>query len=227
MSDLYLKQLLLGPMENFVYLVGSKSARQCYAVDPAWDVQGIQDAAAQDGMQLVGALVTHYHPDHCGGHLWGHDIEGVAELSAAAKIPVYAHADEVDGICTVTGLARTDVKICRSGDKLPLGAAGGLELTTIHTPGHTPGSQCFLCDGHLISGDTLFLSGCGRVDLPGGSSEQLFESLSTKLAALPEGTMLHPGHNYDDAPHATLADVRRRNPYLRASTLTEWGRLFR
>jgi glyoxylase-like metal-dependent hydrolase (beta-lactamase superfamily II) len=227
MSDLYLKQLLLGPMENFVYLVGSRSARRCYAVDPAWDVQAVQDAAAADGMTIVGALVTHYHPDHCGGHLWGHDIEGVAELATAAKVPVYAHADEVEGVAAVTGLSRSDLKACRSGDKLPLGEAGGLELTAIHTPGHTPGSQCFLCAGRLISGDTLFLSGCGRVDLPGGNKEQLFESLSTKLATLPPDTVLYPGHNYDDAPHAALSDVRRRNPYLQASTLAEWGRLFR
>jgi glyoxylase-like metal-dependent hydrolase (beta-lactamase superfamily II) len=227
MSDVYLKQLRVGPMANFVYLLGSKAARQCYVVDPAWDVQAIRDAAEQDGMTIAGALVTHYHPDHCGGHLWGHDIEGVAELQAAAGVPVYAHADEVDGIATVTGLARSDIKACRSGDKLPLGgSAGGLEITAIHTPGHTPGSQCFLCEGRLIAGDTLFLSGCGRVDLPGGSSEQLFESLSTKLAKLPPDTVLYPGHNYDDAPSATMADVARHNPYLSASTPAAWRRLF-
>ena len=226
MSDLYLKQLLLGPMENFVYLLGSHASKQCYAVDPAWDVRAIQDAAAADGMRLIGALVTHYHPDHCGGHLWGHDIEGVAELSTAAGVPVFAHADEVDGIVKVTGLARADIRACRSGDKLPLGPAGGLEVTLVHTPGHTPGSQCFLCEDSLVAGDTLFLSGCGRVDLPGGDSSQLFESLSGTLAKLPAETTLYPGHNYDDQPSATMAQVKRQNPYLRAASPAEWRRLF-
>src|SRR5688500_6927861 len=105
MSDIYLRQLLLGPMENFVYLIGSRSARQCFVVDPAWDVAAIQEAATRDGMKITGALVTHYHPDHCGGHLWGHDIEGVAELVGALQVPIYAQTQEIDGLVQVTGLS--------------------------------------------------------------------------------------------------------------------------
>ena len=226
MSDLYLKQLSLGPMENFVYLLGSKSARQCYVVDPAWDVKEIQAQAQHDGMKIVGALVTHYHPDHCGGHLWGHDIEGVQELVTALSIPVYAHKNEIEGIVKVTGLSRNDIKATASGDKLPLGAVGGLAVTMIHTPGHTPGSQCFLCDGALVSGDTLFISGCGRVDLPGGNSDELHDSLANKLGKLPPETVLYPGHHYDAAPSASLADVKEKNPYLTAPSLAAWRRLF-
>jgi hydroxyacylglutathione hydrolase len=226
MSDLYLKQLLLGPMENFVYLVGSRSAKKCYAVDPAWDVAAIRQAATEDGMELVGALVTHYHPDHCGGHLWGHDIEGVAELAHGANIPVHVHQDELEGVMKVTGLSKSDCKVCHGGDTLRVGQ---VELTVIHTPGHTPGSQCFLARDaagqSLISGDTLFISGCGRVDLPGGNSEQLFESLTTKLAKLPAETTLYPGHNYDSEPHLPLGDVRRLNPYLKIGSLADWRRL--
>jgi glyoxylase-like metal-dependent hydrolase (beta-lactamase superfamily II) len=159
--------------------------------------------------------------------LWGHDIEGVAELTVALKVPVYAHTDEVDGIVKVTGLSKSDVRPCRSGDKLPLGDAGGLEVTLIHTPGHTPGSQCFLCAGALVAGVTLFIKGCGRVDLPGGDADQLHDSLANKLGKLPGDTMLYPGHNYDAVPAAPLDDVRARNPYLRAGSLAEWRRLFR
>ncbi len=213
-------------MENFVYLLGSLAAKRCYAVDPAWDIGAVMDEVQKDGMTLAGALVTHYHPDHCGGHLWGHDIEGVAELSARAKVPVYAHVDEVEGIVKVTGLSRTDIRGCRSGDKLPLGVEGGPELTMIHTPGHTPGSQCFLCENSLVAGDTLFITGCGRVDLPGGNSAQLHDSLANKLGKLPNDTILYPGHNYDALPSAPLEDVRRLNPYLRAGSLPEWHRLF-
>lgn len=222
-SDLYLKQLRVGPMQNFVYLLGSRSARACVAVDPAWDIQEICDAAAADEMKIVGALVTHYHPDHCGGHLWGHDIEGVAELIGRQAMPIYTHVDEADGLCQVTGLSRSDLHLCRGGDKINV---GGIEITTLHTPGHTPGSQCFLVNDRLISGDTLFISGCGRVDLPGGNSEQLFDSLTNKLAKLPKSTVLYPGHQYDVAEHATLEAVSAVNPYLRATDLASWRRLF-
>jgi glyoxylase-like metal-dependent hydrolase (beta-lactamase superfamily II) len=211
-------------MENFVYLLGSKSSRECFVVDPAWDIRAIEHAAAADGMTITGCLVTHYHPDHCGGHLWGHDIEGVAELVGRKPVPVYVNAEELEGVQKITGLSRGDFKPCRSGDVLEV---GGVKITTIHTPGHTPGSQCFLCDGALVSGDTLFLSGCGRVDLPGGSSEQLFESLSGKLAKLPPQTTVYPGHNYDSKSSASVDELLKTNPYLGAKSLSDWNRLFR
>ena len=107
-----------------------------------------------------------------------------------------------------------------------MGDAGGLEVTLVHTPGHTPGSQCFLCENSLIAGDTLFITGCGRVDLPGGSSEQLHDSLANKLGKLPGDTVLYPGHNYDAVPAAPLDEVRRKNPYFGAGSLAEWRRLF-
>jgi len=91
MSDLYLKQLRVGPMQNFVYLIGSRSKKECLVVDPAWSISEISQVAENDGMTLAGALVTHYHPDHIGGHLWGHDIEGLAELFALKFVPIYAH----------------------------------------------------------------------------------------------------------------------------------------
>ena len=222
-SDLYLRQLRLGPMQNFVYLIGSRSSAQCVVVDPAWDIQEIISTTERDGMKLTGALISHYHPDHCGGHLWGHDIEGVAELIGKCPMPVYVNTDEADGVQKITGISRSDIHICRGGDTIDV---GNLKITTIHTPGHTPGSQCFLTDGKLVSGDTLFISGCGRVDLPGGSSEQLFDSLSTKLAKLPKNTILYPGHQYDTAGHATLEDVAKVNPYLQAQSLSEWRSLF-
>jgi glyoxylase-like metal-dependent hydrolase (beta-lactamase superfamily II) len=222
MSDLYLKQLSVGPMANFAYLVGSRSAKQCLAVDPAWDVPAIRAAAEADGMEVVGALVSHYHPDHCGGHLWGHDIQGVAELVADKPLPIYVQQDEMAGIMQVTGLSRGDFKPCVSGDKVTV---GGVDITLIHTPGHTPGSQCFLCQGNLISGDTLFITGCGRVDLPGGNADQLYDSLTNKIAKLPDETVVYPGHHYDPATHATLAKMKTTNPYLQANSVAAWRQL--
>lgn len=222
MSDLYVKQLRVGPMENFVYLVGSLSKRECMVVDPAWDIEAIVNAAAHEGMTITGALITHYHPDHCGGHLWGHNIDGVANLLERNPMPVYANKHEIEGLIKVTGLSKNDFKACEGGDILTV---GGVSITTIHTPGHTPGSQCFLCDNALVSGDTLFITGCGRVDLPGGNPEHLYESLTNKIAKLPPTTILYPGHNYDAMPFATLHDVALKNPYLSAPTFAGWKQL--
>ena len=222
MTDLYLKQLLVGPMANFTYLIGSRSKHECLVVDPAWDIDAIEASAQADGMKITGALVTHYHPDHCGGHIWGHDIQGIAELLAKGPLPIYAHRDEVDGIVTMTGVSRGDLKACQSGDKIQV---GGVDITLIHTPGHTPGSQCFLCEDKLISGDTLFIGGCGRVDLPGGNADQLYDSLTNKLAKLPSETVLYPGHNYDSVPFAAMSEVKAKNPYLQTTSVGAWRQL--
>lgn len=223
MQDLYFKQLPLGPMSNFVYLVGSKSSRECVAIDPAWDIASIRDTAAKDDMRIVGAVVTHFHPDHCGGHIFGHDIQGVAELNGALSVPIYANEHEVQGLCAITGLSKTDVKPLKGGDKIEV---GGTSITCLHTPGHTPGSQCLLCEGRLISGDTLFLTGCGRVDLPGGNSDQLYHTLTSTIAKLPGDTVICPGHHYDRASQASLAEVRNINPYLKVNSQEAWRRMF-
>jgi glyoxylase-like metal-dependent hydrolase (beta-lactamase superfamily II) len=94
----------------------------------------------------------------------------------------------------------------------------------LHTPGHTTGSQCFLVDGSLISGDTLFIGSCGRVDLPGSDPQQMYESLVNKLARLPDETILYPGHNYASAPTSTIGEQKRRNPFLRFQNLHEFLR---
>ena len=209
-------------MANFVYLVGSKSKRQCFAIDPAWDVQAILDAAAADGMDVTGILATHYHPDHIGGKLWGYNIAGVSDFIALKPVPVYAQKEEIEGICKVTGLSRSDVKVAASGERLTLGET---EITLVHTPGHTPGSQCVLVGDNMVSGDTLFISGCGRVDLPGGDGEALYHTLHDKIKKLPDKTMIYPGHDYDDRPCAPLHHLLHVNPYLKVESLDEWKHL--
>ncbi len=212
-----------GQMANFVYLIGDRESRECVVVDPAWDVPGLLDAVERDGMKLVGALVTHYHPDEVGGDLFGHAIQGLAELAARAPVRIYAQKEEVDGVCFVTGLSSTDVTGVESGDHLDVGAA---RIQFIHTPGHTPGSQCFLVGGKsLVSGDTLFIGACGRVDLPGGDPEQMYESLTQKLAKLPDDVVLYPGHDYGDRPSAPLGDEKRTNVFLKPRSLQDWLRL--
>ena len=211
-NNIYVKQLLLGKMRNFVYLVGCASQKKCVVIDPAWDIRTIVETAAADDMEISAIIATHFHPDHVGGHSWGHNIAGIAELLEIIDVPVYAHKLEIDGLCKVTGIANSVVRACSSGDIIDVGDA---KITTIHTPGHTPGSQCIALADNLVSGDTLFISGCGRVDLPGGDVDQMYDSLTQKIKKLPPHTTILPGHHYDKESTASLAHVLKVNPYLK------------
>ena len=103
---------------------------------------------------------------------------------------------------------------------------GAVPITLVHTPGHTPGSQCFLVDGRLVAGDTLFLDGCGRTDLPGGDPEAMYESLTTRLAQVPDDTVLYPGHLYSPEPSATMGHTRSHNYVFRLRTPEQWMTMF-
>lgn len=207
-----------GQMENFVYLLGDTERRECVVIDPAWAVDEILDLAEADGMKLVGGLATHYHPDHVGGTMFGFTIQGAARLVQRAGVKLHCHRIEAEGIRKVTGLSTSDLDVHDSGDKLKV---GDIELEWLHTPGHTPGSSCFRLKDALVSGDTLFLQGCGRVDLPGGDSEQMYETLTRRLASLPDDMMLYPGHAYG-GQHAPMGTVRRINPYMQVRDLKTW-----
>ena len=217
-SDLLVEQIQLGPMANFVYLVGSRSSREVAVVDPAWDIDGLLHRIAEQDYALVAALATHYHPDHVGGGMGGHAIAGVAELMAKNPVKVYAHREEAAGVRRVTGISESDLVRVDSGDRL---AVGDVEIEFLHTPGHTPGSQCFRVRNTLVSGDTLFIDGCGRVDLPGSDPEQMYHSLQ-RLKGLPDDTLLLPGHDYSAVPNATLAEAKRMNAYLAVKDLSTW-----
>jgi glyoxylase-like metal-dependent hydrolase (beta-lactamase superfamily II) len=213
---------IAGQMANFVYVIGDDETRDCMVVDPAWDVSGILDEIDRQEWRLTGALVTHYHPDHIGGNFSGYHIAGLAELQALRPVKVYVNELEADGIKIVTGLSDSDLLKVQGGDQIPIGNAA---VTSLHTPGHTPGSQCFLTGSSLVSGDTLFIGGCGRVDLPGGNSEQMYDSLTQVLGKLPDNTELYPGHNYASRPVSTIGHERLENFCMRVSTLAEWQRL--
>ncbi len=220
-SDLYLEQLECGPMMNFVYLVGSRSTREVALVDPAWSMEGLLERLDERDLNLVAAFVTHYHPDHVGGEIMGHQVEGLSDLMERRAVPVYVHRGEADGLRRVTGLSESDLRRVDSDDTLRIGET---EIRFLHTPGHTPGSQCFLAENALVSGDTLFVRGCGRVDLPGADPDQMFESLR-RLATLPDETVLYPGHNYAEVPTSTIAGEKQMNPYLRIESLETWRQM--
>jgi glyoxylase-like metal-dependent hydrolase (beta-lactamase superfamily II) len=217
-QELIIEQIEIGPMQNFTYLVGSRSTREVVIVDPAWDIDGLMNHIAERDYQLKGALVTHYHPDHCGGSMGGHNIEGISELLEKQGLKIYVHNEEADGLKKVTGISDTDMVRVTSGDTLSI---GDVDVEFLHTPGHTPGSQCFRIKETLVSGDTLFINGCGRVDLPGSDTEDMYRSLQ-KLAALPDETLLLPGHNYGHVPNATMGETKQQNTYLKINDLDTW-----
>ena len=232
---LYFRQMLAGrdiagndpvarQMVNFTYLIGDRQTGEALAVDPAYDIRGLLDVVESDGMRLVGALATHYHPDHVGGDMMGYQISGVRELLALNPVPIHIHVDERPWVQRVTGASESDLVTHSSGDVV---RAGQVLIELIHTPGHTPGSQCFLVDRrYLVSGDTLFLEGCGRTDLPGGDPAQLYESLTQKLSKVPDDAILFPGHLYSAEPSATMGETRRLNFVFKPRTEHEWLAMF-
>ena len=217
-DELIVEQIQIGPMANFTYLVGSRSTREVAVVDPAWDIDGLLNHIDQRGYTLTAALATHYHPDHIGGGMGNRAIAGVTELLAKKPVKIYAHREEAAGVRRVTGISESDLAKVDSGDRLRVGS---IEIEFLHTPGHTPGSQCFRVKNTLVSGDTLFIDGCGRVDLPGSDPEQMYHSLQ-KLKALPDDTLLLPGHNYSAVPNATMGDTKKTNAYLAVKDLATW-----
>ncbi len=218
MAELYLKQLLVGrdigkddavgkQIQNFVYLIGDRTAGECLVIDPAWVIQDVLDCAAADDMKIVGALATHYHPDHVGGTMFGFTVQGLPTLQELNPCKVHCHKLEAEGIRTVTGLSASDFVEHESNDVVKVGE---IEVELLHTPGHTPGSSCFRVKQNLLAGDTLFLQGCGRVDLPGGDPEQMRITLTQRLAKLRDDLELYPGHAYG-GEHASLGHVKQTN----------------
>jgi hydroxyacylglutathione hydrolase len=224
-------------MINFVYLVADDVTRTALLVDPAWDVDGLVARVQREGYTLVGTLATHYHPDHVGGDLWGTPVDGIARVAKIAPdARVHAHEADAPWIERVTGIPPRDLALHAGGDALELGS---VKVEFVHTPGHTPGSTCFLVSDPatpadrpgsreqpaLVSGDTLFVQGCGRVDLPGSDPDEMYRTLTQRLAKLDPTTILYPGHDYGPTPTSTLAAERRANPSLRLDSLEAWRRV--
>jgi len=229
---LYFRQLLAGrdfavddpvarQMVNFVYLVGDRETGEAIAIDPAYAPDELVDLLGTDEMRLTGVLATHWHPDHCGGDLMGYPINGIAELLGRDDLAVRVHVQqpEAEWVIRTTGVSASDLVLHDSGDVLTV---GDIPITMLHTPGHTPGSQCFLVAGALVAGDTLFLEGCGRTDLPGADPDEMYFSLTQRLAMVPDDTVLYPGHLYSPDPSAPMGDVRARNYVFRVPTLEQW-----
>ena len=205
-SSLVIKQYEIGPLNNFLYLLGDTSTKEMAVVDPAWDIPFLCLQAKQLGFKITKVFLTHAHPDH---------VNGLDELLGQHNVPVYISKYEAPFLRkNLKNLV--DVK---DKEKLSLGQTS---FDVIHTPGHTPGCQCFLFQDQLICGDTLFIDGCGRCDLPGGDAKLMYNSLYNILMKLPDNTIVYPGHNYGPTPTATIGQQKQTNPYLQVASLEEF-----
>lgn len=190
--------LELGPMENFIYLIHDHATDQAAVVDPAWDVDAILALAERRGVRITDILLTHSHNDHING------IQGVLEQHDSQL-----HLLKPEAVFWGKQLAAP--RLHHGGDLLKVGET---EIEVLHTPGHTPGSACYRIDRDLITGDTLFVFGCGRCDLSGGDPEQMFDTLRALREGLPGDTVIHPGHNYAEKTTSTLAEQADCNPFM-------------
>ncbi|HEY3943197.1 MAG TPA: MBL fold metallo-hydrolase [Acidimicrobiales bacterium] len=231
---LYFRQLLSGrdfadgdmiahQMVNFAYLIGDRATGEAVMVDPAYRVGDLLDRLEADGMRCTGVLATHYHADHVGGAIATWSIEGIAELLARVDVPIHLQRPEIPWVERTTGVGARQLVGHDSGDVVEVGQ---IAIELLHTPGHTPGSQCFLVEGRLVAGDTLFLDGCGRTDLPGSDPGAMYESLTTRLARVPDDVVLFPGHLYSPEPSATMGETRRRNVVFMPRSAAQWLAMF-
>ena len=231
----YFRQLLSGldfalddpvaeQMVNFAYAFGDRDSGDAVLVDPAYRPSELVDLVESDGMRVSAVFATHYHPDHVGGNLGGRaQIDGITELLERIDVPIHVQGDEVEWVTRVTGVGEDSLVAHDPGDVV---AVGDFEVALIHTPGHTPGSQCLLVNGRLISGDTLFLDGCGRTDLPGSDPNEMYRTLTQRLSNIADDTVLFPGHLYSADPSAPMRDVRRHNRALVPASAEQWHAMF-
>lgn len=205
-DNLILKQMEVGPMENFLYFIGDARTREIAIVDPAWDADYLRHEADKNEYKVTSVLLTHGHSDH---------VNALDEILSRFDVPAYISVHEAP----MNKSSHKNIVEVEDHQKIKI---GNIEVECILTPGHTPGGQCFRYDNVLITGDTVFIDGCGRCDLPGGDAKAMYNSLYNIIMQLPNETILYTGHNYGPASLATLGSQKKTNPYFLCSSLEEF-----
>ena len=208
-----IKQIRLVKMANFCYLVGDENSRTCALIDPAFETERILSEADGLGYKVTHLINTHGHSDHTAGN------EAIISATGAKLL---IHADDAGRLGKVLhrtfsrvlggkGSPQADV-LLQNDDIIEIGE---VRLKVLHTPGHTAGGICLYSEGHVFTGDSLFVGAVGRTDLPGGSMKQLLNSIHEKIYSLPGDTVVWPGHDYGPTPSSTVQREKETNPYTR------------
>lgn len=198
--------LELGRMSNFIYVIHDLASNRAAVVDPAWDVPSILALTEKRGLRITDILLTHSHFDH---------INGVEALLNHSDAQLHLLRTEAAFWNHYTDLPT----LHDGGDRIQLGET---EIEILHTPGHTPGSACYRLGDQVLTGDTLFVFGCGRCDLRGGDPELMYQSLRRLGERLPDHTLIRPGHNYGITPTTSMAEQLAGNPFLHFNTCPEF-----
>ena len=205
-STLSVKTFDVGPMLNIIYLVWDKKTKEAALVDPAWDLREVLKFIQNNKLILKSVLLTHSHHDH---------VNSIDLLLTKYDIPIYINKKEAD----FWNKKYDNLITIHSEDKIYLGNS---HISSIHTPGHTPGSCCYLFDNNLIAGDTLFVFGCGRCDLHGGNPEEMYNSLIKLKENLNKTTIIMPGHNYSIKRQSTFDEEISGNPFFNFDNLKDF-----
>ncbi len=209
---MFFKQIPIGPMQNFVYIIGDEKTKEAVVIDAGWNIDEIIEIARKENLDIKKIILTHSHYDH---------VQKVDELSSKTNATIYFHEDDYNEIKRFIKNPNIQIHKLKNNDEIRI---GNIKIKVMHTLGHTPGSICLLVGGKLITGDTLFVGAIGRTDLPGGDALKLFESLQ-KLKKLDDKTEIYPGHDYGETKFSTIGDEKKSNPYFMCKTKEEFLKL--
>lgn len=209
---MFLKQLQVGHMAILAYIVGDEESGEGLVIDPAANVDGLISEARKNDISIKYIVNTHGHVDH---------ISGNQEMKKKTGAEIVIHEADAEMLVSTPPMVLrmfgakpsppADITV-KDGDRINVGK---VSLKVLHTPGHTPGGISLYMDGYVFTGDTLFVGGVGRTDLPGGSWTVMSRSIREKLLVLPDETVVLPGHHYGSSPRSTIGQEKKTNAFLR------------